>query len=241
MTQQPAGLPRTTCVACSAELPEAAQFCPHCGAKQQADEHKAHSRKKQLSMPTLFGVGAIAALVIGGTSFGITRMVLPDPAPPQAQQQQQAAPQQPVITPEQEATRKAMKDSILANPNNPDLTLRFANLLYDMGEYESAADFYNRYIVRFDSTNPDAYVDYGHTLFRIEKHEEAVQMTKRALDFAPKHQAALFNLGVMSVQMQDRQGAVEWFNRCVQADSTTTLGQQALQVVQQIHNLSASN
>ena len=240
MTQQSGGPLRTTCVSCGADIPESAQYCPQCGARQNTSGPAVQSSKEQLSTAALFGIGAAVALVIGGVSFGITRLALPEPAAPQAQQQPEHQHQQ-AITPEQEARRKTMRDSLLANPDNPDLTLRFANFLYDIGEYESAADFYNRYIVRFDSTHPDAYVDYGHTLFKLGKHEEAVQMTKRALDFAPDHQAALFNLGVMSVQMQDRQGAVEWFTRCAEADSTSVLGQQAKQVVQQIHNLPSSN
>lgn len=234
-----AAAPRTTCVHCNAEVPQAALYCPACGARQDGKGAEVKRSSGVLSTNAFLGIGAAIAVVLGGVSFGLTRLALPDPAPQQATQQpdqHQHEHEQQAITPEQEAQRKAMRDSLIANPNNADLTLRFANFLFDLGEYESAADFYNRYIIRFDSTDADAYVDYGLALFRITKQDEAIQMTKRALDFVPNHQAALFNLGVMAVQMQDRTGALEWFSRCAEADSTSRLGQQARLIIERMHN-----
>lgn len=236
---QPVGHQQSTCRACGGALPAGSRFCPHCGAEQSEGGTPApQGARRSRSAGALFGIGIAVALVIGALSFGITRMAIPEPSAQPPEQQAQQPAQQPAVSPELAELRQQMRDSLLADPDNAGLTLRFANLLYDIGEYESAADFYNRYIVRFDSTSADAYVDYGHTLFRLGKHEEALAMTRRALEFTPNHAAALYNLGVMSYQMQDVEGARTWFRRVVEAAPGTELATQAEKI---LTSLSSSN
>lgn len=226
---------KQACTSCGAALPndQRAAYCPYCGASQSA-----HSTRARLPA-SLFAKAMGVAVFVAATSFAITRLVIPDTAPPQAEPTAQAQEHSaPPPNPEVEARIQQLRDSLLADPENAGLTLRFANALYDGAHYQRAAEFYERFLLHFDSTNADARIDYAHTLFNIGKHEDALRETKRALDFHPSHQVALYNLGVMSYQMQDVEGARSWFEKCIAVDATTSLAEQSKKV---LTSLSSSN
>lgn len=232
---------RTFCISCGASLESEPQavFCPYCGTRQSGDTGPTARPARSGTSLVLVAIGV--ALVLGGISFTITRLVIPDTAPPAAPQQQQAAapPQAPPgPDPAMEARINSLRDSLIASPKDGAMTLRFANLLYDAGYFERATEFYERYLSRFDSTNADARVDYAHTLFNMERREEAIEQTKRALVFQPSHQVALFNMGIMTYQMQDVQSARAWFEKCIAAGPETEL---AVRARQALNSLPSSN
>lgn len=232
---------QVSCLSCGASLESApeAVFCPYCGARQSADTVTADGRtaRPERSPRSLLLPALGIALVLGGISFAITRLAIPEAQAPQAQQAE--APQaQQGPDPAMEARIGQLRDSLIANPENGPLTLDFANLLYDAGHYERAIEFYERYLQRFDSTNADARVDYAHTLFNLGRREEAVAETERALGFRPGHQVALFNLGIMAYQAQDLQSARTWFERCIEAGPETEMATRSRQA---LNSLSSSN
>lgn len=233
---------RAFCTSCGSSLesePQAA-FCPYCGARQSGNTDTiAQPVRPARSGNSLLFTAIGVAVVLGGISFGITRLAIPDAVPAQAPPQQAAAPQAPPSPdPAMEARINSLRDSLIASPQDGAMTLRFANLLYDAGYFERATEFYERYLLRFDSTNADARVDYAHTLFNMGRREEALEQTQRALDFQPSHQIALFNMGIMTFQMQDVQNARTWFEKCIAVGPSTELATRARQA---LNSLSSSN
>lgn len=224
MTQD-AGHGKQVCTSCGASLQQDQRvaYCPYCGAPQ------ATTKGTKRSLASLFATALALALALGAVSFTITRLAIPESVPPQAATETQAQGSTP--NPEAEARIQQLRDSLLADPENARLTLEFANALYDATHYQRAVEFYERYLLHFDSTNADARIDYAHTLFNIGRHEDALRETKRALDFHPSHQVALYNLGVMSFQMQDIQGARTWFEKCIAADEKSSLAEQAKKIL----------
>jgi lipoprotein NlpI len=56
---------------------------------------------------------------------------------------------------------------------------------------------------------------------------------QKAISYAPKHQLAYFNLGIVTLQGGDMQGSQEWFAKCIAIDSTTESARRAQQLMQQ--------
>ncbi len=128
-----------------------------------------------------------------------------------------------------------------ANPKDADQTLRLANMLHDVRMYPRAAAMYTRYL-QLIPTNPDARVDLGTTYFelsmtdstrRVEYLASAKTEMEKALTYAPRHQLAHFNLGIISLHDGNMEDANSWFSKCAAIDSTTEAGKRASQLLHQ--------
>jgi cytochrome c-type biogenesis protein CcmH/NrfG len=128
-----------------------------------------------------------------------------------------------------------------ANPQDAGSTLRLANMLHDVRSFPRAAAMYARYL-ELNPSNPDARVDLGTTYFELSMTDTSrmqeylnsakVEMTK-ALTYAPRHQLAHFNLGIISLHNGNMEEASEWFRKCVAIDSTTEAAKRASQLLHQ--------
>ncbi len=127
------------------------------------------------------------------------------------------------------------------NPQDTQAMLRLANLLHDVRAFPRAIDMYDRYL-KLNPSNPDARVDLGIMYFQMAmldstKFDEYISIAKtemeKAISYAPKHQLAYFNLGIVTLQGGDMQGSHEWFAKCIAIDSTTESARRAQQLMQQ--------
>ena len=127
------------------------------------------------------------------------------------------------------------------NPKDAPLLLQMANLLHDAKLYARSVVMYDRYL-QLDPANPDARVDMGISYFELSFDDTlhaqqyvstAIDEIKRALTYAPSHQLAHFNLGIILLHSGDIDQAKEWLRKCVQIDSTSDVGRQAQQFLTQ--------
>jgi LSD1 subclass zinc finger protein len=134
-----------------------------------------------------------------------------------------------------------LEQAVRDNPNDPTALLQLANGLHDAHQWNGAISTYREYLARVPA-NPDARVDLGICYFELgqqdparqgEDFQKAIEEMETALKKSPKHQPAMFNLGVVNLQMGNLEASRQWFNRAVEVDSTSSLGQRAKQMVQE--------
>jgi tetratricopeptide (TPR) repeat protein len=126
-------------------------------------------------------------------------------------------------------------------PADTDALLRLANAYHDAGRWEQAVTAYTKYLGE-KPADPDARVDMGVCYFEWSKNvpakgeeyrNRAIAEMKRALKEHPKHQAAAFNLGIVTLNGGDVKGSSEWFRRAAEMDGSTPLGQKAKAMLEQ--------
>ena len=94
---------------------------------------------------------------------------------------------------------------------------------------------YEKYL-KLNPSNIDAQVDLGVTYFELglvdsshmlQNLHTAQHLMEQAIQRSPKHQLALFNLGIISLHTGDMHGANEWFKKTADIDTTTQVGRKA--------------
>ncbi len=156
------------------------------------------------------------AVFLGGISFAITRSFIPDPISSGTASQESNTPQGKPrgmnISADTMALIQRMQDTLLSTPDRHDVELRLANLFYDIGAFPMASATYANYL-KADPKNVPARIDYAYTLLRMNKADEAIAETKRALQNEPNHPIATFNLGVIYYQIGNMSEAKQWLNK----------------------------
>jgi tetratricopeptide (TPR) repeat protein len=134
---------------------------------------------------------------------------------------------------------ESLQKIVDADPNNDDAIIRLGNIYYDQRMFPRAIMMYERYLER-NASNANARVDLGVSYFELalqdsvrrgEYFASAKKEIEEALKYAPKHQLAYYNLGMVNLHTGDIEKATEWFRKCYAIDSTTEAGQRAHQLV----------
>ena len=134
---------------------------------------------------------------------------------------------------------KSLQQAVEANPKNSDALLRLGNIYYDQRMFPRAIMMYERYL-ELNASDPNARVDLGVSYFELALQDSvrrdayfasAKKEIEAALKYAPKHQLAFYNLGMVNLHTGDLEKAADWFNKCYAVDSTTEAGQRAHQLV----------
>lgn len=147
----------------------------------------------------------------------------------------------PTQTTEAMAAIDSLQHMVDRSPKDAPLLLQLANLLHDQKLYARSVVMYDRYL-QLDPSNPDARVDMGISYFELSFVDTlhapqfvstAIDEIKRALTYAPRHQLAHYNLGIILLHSGDIDQAKEWLRKCVQIDSTSDVGRRAQQFLAQ--------
>jgi tetratricopeptide (TPR) repeat protein len=124
----------------------------------------------------------------------------------------------------------SLEKTVTADPSNSAALLSLANRLHDAKFYPRAIETYKRYI-SLEPKEPDPRVDLGICYYEMGDSKTAVKEIESALAIDPKHQMAMFNLGVIYLSSNDVPKAKEWFRRCSELDSTTVAGKRAKELL----------
>jgi tetratricopeptide (TPR) repeat protein len=134
-----------------------------------------------------------------------------------------------------------LQASVDANPEDTTSVLRLANLYFDVRFFQRAVPLYERYLLA-NPANPDARVDLGTSHFELSVSDSAGQEEHlrvaeesflKALEYAPKHPLAHFNLGIINLRQGRVEEARKWLEKCAELAPDSEAGRRARQLVDQ--------
>ncbi|MCL5033934.1 MAG: tetratricopeptide repeat protein [Bacteroidetes bacterium] len=129
-----------------------------------------------------------------------------------------------------------LREVVDKDPSDFKSTLKLANMLQDNQMYDQAAIYYKRYLAD-KSTDVNARVDYGVTLFEGGHTQEALDELKQALKMDPRHQIGWFNIAVVYMNLGEFDKANDALKKCVKIDPNTDIGKRAQQTLVEHANI----
>ncbi len=250
--KQSSGKEILICEVCGFENKPGSKFCISCGAvltgtftssesvrpqevefkppelepiKAKQPEIKTKQKKKgkgfKVSFYQFFYLG-LAFVFVGLIFYGVIRKERTKLEPHQ----------HPEVNSEIMAEIDRLRQKVNSNPDDMASTLRLANLLHDVHIFDQAVEYYRRYLKKNES-DPDARVDMGICLFELGRVNEAIAEMEKALTYAPKHQLALYNLGIVNLTTGNLEKAKDYFQRCIDVDPSAEVAQKARRILEQ--------
>ena len=134
---------------------------------------------------------------------------------------------------------QSLQKALDADPKNAVALVKLGNIYYNQRMFPRAIMMYEQYL-ELNASDPNARVDLGVSYFELalqdsirrgEYFDNAKKEIETALKYAPKHQLAYYNLGMLNLHTGDIEKATEWFTKCYGVDSTTEAGQRAHQLI----------
>ena len=188
-----------------------------------------------MTRPVLAAI--VGVLLLAGLSFGITRWQIADAqADGKAKADSAAAANAPMLA--EQAKRDTLEkllntvvERVKSMPNDSMLVISAANIAYNLERYDVAERFYRRFLDSIDAKNVNVRIDYAYTVYMNGRMDEAVGILQGILARAPKHQAAMYNLGILYLRSEDTERGLEWMKKCRDVDSTTDVGKRAANLV----------
>lgn len=224
----------TLCSGCGSPLQGAASAPqPKAPAKKKGNasdkqpERKGQSGSKVESWKVLSIAGGVVILVLVG--IGILRN-----PPKEASTQSQTLDNNsaPAVSPTLVNDIEELQKTVDAAPNDAAALLHLANALHDAKFMPRAIETYKKYL-RLKPADADARVDMGICYFESGDSPTAIKEMQTALTYDPKHQMALFNLGIVTLNQGNLQESNDWFRKAAGVNPNTQVGQRAQQILSQ--------
>lgn len=125
--------------------------------------------------------------------------------------QESAGSQVPENHPSAEALEElmALEQKFAEDPQNADFAARIANLYYDFGQYDKAADYYQKSVdIRPGVATVET--DLGACFYYLGQYDKALKVLDEVLQRQPGYPQAMFNKGVvLAYGKNDVQGAIK--------------------------------
>jgi len=234
--------PVVTCPSCGIQNAAENTVCSGCGspltvkpsAKKKSaapdDEpvRKGEAKQKIESWKVLSVAGALVIAVLVG--IGVFRNPPKEPSP--ETQQPDNSSSAPAVSPTLISDIEVLQKNVDANPNDASMVLHLANALHDAKFLPRAIETYKKYL-RMKPDDPDARVDMGICYYENGDSPSAIREMQTALTHNPKHQMALFNLGIVTLNQGNLAESNEWFRKAVGVDPNSQVGQRAQQILTQ--------
>lgn len=109
-------------------------------------------------------------------------------------------------------------------PENPAILLRGATSLYNLGEYEEAKPFYERYLAQNDS-DLDVLKNYGITLYFCKESEKAIGLLEKYFYQVPNDPNVDFYLGLAYRDIANLSRSAEFLEMAVACAQPTYLAE----------------
>ena len=229
------------CPLCGHENPPGAAACSDCGSSLGSVGVKSSAPQKAGKTKKASPPGAPLAFIQSWkVTAGVGVLLIATLIFLRFQRQEGSA--VPGMPPQHEGLVKeiqSLQQVLDADPKNADALVKLGNIYYDQRMFPRAIMMYERYL-ELNASDPNARVDLGVSYFELalqdslrrgEYFASAKKEIEGALKFAPKHQLAYYNLGMVNLHTGDIEKATEWFKKCYAIDSTTEAGQRAHQLV----------
>lgn len=102
----------------------------------------------------------------------------------------------------------ALEKMSAQDPQNPDHLAKVANLYYDLGRYEKAADFYQRSL-NLRAKDPNIETDLAVCFHYLGRDDQALETLNNVLAYSPGFAHAMYNKGVILANAKkDIKGAI---------------------------------
>ena len=191
----------------------------------------AHGRKKTVTLefyPPYVIAGIVAVIVLGYVLLNKDAS-----APP--------VPQNTELIGSDTTTQRiaSIENFLQAHPTDKTSLLAFANMLHDARLYPRAIAAYGKYLA-IEAKDPDARVDMAICYFESGDAVSSLNELTKALEYSPKHQPAMFNMGIVYLNQEKVKESNDWFSRCAAIDPTSSVGARAKQLLSQ-HSLTNKN
>lgn len=188
---------------------------------------KGSAGKKTESWKTLSVAGAVVVLVLVG--LGVFRNPPKEIVP---QNQSLNAGPDAGISPTLMTDIDALQKTVEANPKDTESLLRLANALHDAKFMPRAIETYKKYLL-LKPSDPDARVDMAICYFESGDSPTALKEMQTALKHDPKHQMAMYNIGIVNLNQGNLEQSNEWFRKAIALDPMTQIAQRAQQILTQ--------
>jgi tetratricopeptide (TPR) repeat protein len=175
------------------------------------------------------GVTVVIAISVGSSRSGIRP----------AATQETVGTQLPENHPSVEIANRLMSLEQLAakDPQNADYRTQIANLYYDMGQYDKAADFYQQSL-NIRPQDPRVQTDLATSFYYLGESDKALAILDKVLKYDPNFSQALLNKGVILVSgKNDVKGAIKVWEDLLRSDPNFP---QKAELKQRIDQLKAS-
>lgn len=187
-------------------------------AGQLSDAVASYRRALELDprTPGMQGVLALALLELGKPDEAVEafRKAIKE-QPHDAELQRALAEAQRQL--ETEAAVQGARRAVELDPDNVDVHLALASVLYVAGRQREAEEAL-RNVVRLAPDNTDALFDLGNTLINQREHGKAAPIYRQVLERCPDHIGALVNLAACLIELHDLNGAEHYYRRVLKLD-----------------------
>lgn len=147
---------------------------------------------------------------------GVANAVAPPAAPVGTSPAAPFGPLATMPTPEQlkkmaDTQAAPLLESLKTDPKNPELLIRIGNIYYDVKQYPTAIEYYERSL-KLQPANTAVRTDMGTAYWYTGNADAALAEFNKALTYEPHKANTLFNLGIVKWQgKNDAAGAIaDW-------------------------------
>jgi tetratricopeptide (TPR) repeat protein len=112
----------------------------------------------------------------------------------------------------------ALEDLVAREPENPGYQTQIANLYYDSGQYEKAAEHYQKSLA-LRPGDPAVETDLAVSLHYSGQDDKAIEILDKVLAHSPGFSQALFNKGIILITVKkDLNAGLDVWNELMRTD-----------------------
>jgi tetratricopeptide (TPR) repeat protein len=140
--------------------------------------------------------------------------------------------------PAEVATRiTALQQMSTGDPKNPDYPVEIGNIYYDLGQYDKAAEYYQRSL-GIRPHDPNVETDLATCFHYLGQDDKSLETLDDVLSFAPGFSQAKYNKGIVLIEgKKDAKGAISIWEDLLRSDPGY---RQRAELQQRIDQLKAS-
>ena len=123
-----------------------------------------------------------------------------------------------------------------SRPKDPALLSQIGNTYYDHQDYQKAIDYYEKSLT-IKPDDVDVRTDMGTAIWYTGDADRALKEYERSLSYRANHPNTLFNMGIVKWHgKQDRQGALEAWNKLLSTNPSYPDRERVQQLIQQLQS-----
>ena len=188
-----------------------------------------------MSRPLVMAI--VGVVVLAAASYGVSRwQIAGAKVEGKAKADSAAAANAPMLAEKaRRDTLERLLETVMGRveqmPNDSMLVVSAANIAYNLERYDVAERFYRRFLDSVDPANVNVQIDYAYSVYMNGRMTDAVAVLEGILKRTPKHQAAMYNLGILYLRSNDTERGLPWMRKCRDVDASSDVGKRAADLV----------